>query len=167
MIEVDQECFVFCLHQHLLQEAAAGVPLRVEHFVLAAAGLDKQAESEREIGIGRKGPDRLRPPVFLQREVILGEVADDFAFLVAHGDGKRDDFDLGGCGGSRILRQHRRGDCDKTNQREDQGRDEDFNNGAGPPWPFSQGNLNSPRFNTCGSCSTGCAAIELQLPTAL
>ncbi len=125
---MNEEGFVLGLHQHLIEKTAARVALRVEHVVLTATGIDEQTEGEREICLLRKIFDGLRTAVFLQREIVFREVADDLAMLVANGDGQRDHFDVNGDGGSGFLSPHRWAEAGKSDQRDhrtnDQRRDD-------------------------------------------
>jgi hypothetical protein len=118
-IEVNKEGFVLGLHQHLINKTAARVALRVEHVVLTATGIDEQAKRKREVCLLRKIFDGLRAPVFLQREIVFSEVADDLAMFVANGDRQRDHFDVNRDGGNRFLSLHRWADAGNSDQRDD------------------------------------------------
>ena len=117
-IEVNKEGFVLGLHEHLIEKTAARVALRVEHLVLTATGIDEQTKGEREICLLRKIFDGLRAAIFLQREIVFSEVADDLAMFVANRDGQRDHFDVNGDGGCGFLSLHRRADAGKSDQRD-------------------------------------------------
>jgi hypothetical protein len=69
---------------------------------LAAAGIDQEAQRERNVGLSRKVTDRLRPAVLLQREIILIEVVDDAAVAVANRSQKGHQIDR--CGKRYLLR---------------------------------------------------------------
>src|SRR5271163_4680125 len=105
MIKVDQKSLVLFLHQHLLKKIAAGIALRIEHSGLTATGVDQQAKSEREIRVLRKILDGLRTAVFLQREVIFREVADDLIVLVANRYRKSHDSNVDSDGSGGVLRR--------------------------------------------------------------
>src|ERR1700683_4275265 len=117
---MDKEGFVLGLHEHLIKETAACISLRIKDVGLTAAGVDQQTERERQFGFLRKIFDRLRPAIFLQREIVFGEVADDLAMLVANRDGQRYDLDVDGNGRSGVLSPHREADSSKNDQRGDQ-----------------------------------------------
>jgi len=51
MIEVDHECHIFVLAQHLFEEAKAGIALGVDQPALAHAGIHQQSEGERNIAV--------------------------------------------------------------------------------------------------------------------
>ena len=123
MIEVDEEGLVLGLHEHLVEKTAARVALGIEDAGLTAAGVDQQAEREREIRLLRKILDGLRAAVFLKREIVFGEVADDLAMVVAYGYGQRDYFDIDReCGSGSIvltLRLRRLGGSRKNDQHDD------------------------------------------------
>ena len=93
---MDEERFVLVLAQDVLEEFVAGVALPIEHARLAAAGIEQQAEREREIALLGEVADGLRAPVFLDGELVLGQIVDDFALLVADGGQDVDDVDAGG-----------------------------------------------------------------------
>src|ERR1700686_590093 len=119
-VKVNEEGFVLFLDKHLIEKTAARVSLRVEDVGLAAAGVDKQTQREWEIRFLRKIADSLRTAVFLKREIVFGEVADNLAMFVANGDGQRDYFDVDGDGGSGLLSPDRRADSRKSDQCGDQ-----------------------------------------------
>src|ERR1700675_1613521 len=100
---MNEEGSVLGLHQHLIEKTAARVSLRVEDVGLAPAGVGEQTQREREIRVLGKILDVLRTTVFLKREGLFGEVADDLAVFVANGDRQRNYFDIDGNGGSDIL----------------------------------------------------------------
>ncbi len=95
-IEMDQEGLVFFLAQNMIEERVAGALFLVEDAALAEAGVDQQAEGERQIAFAHKIFDGLRAGVFLESEVGLIQVGDDFAVLVADGSVHRDEFYFGG-----------------------------------------------------------------------
>ena len=93
-IEMNHEGLVLILAQHVVQKTVAGGALLVEDATLAPARVHQQAERQRQVGLPGEIGDRLEVPVFLQLEVILAQVGDDLAVLVAHGREHVDDLDL-------------------------------------------------------------------------
>src|SRR5260370_35230949 len=93
-MEGNEEGFGPFLHEHLIEKTAARVPLRVEDVGLTSAGVDEQTQREREIRFLGKIADTVRAAVFLKREIVFGEVADDLAMFVPNGDGQRDCFNV-------------------------------------------------------------------------
>ena len=92
---MDEERFVLVLAQDVLEEFVAGVALLVEHARLAAAGIEQQAERQRKIALLGEVADGLRAPVFLDGELVLGQIVDDLALFVADGGQDVDDVDVG------------------------------------------------------------------------
>src|SRR4029077_5581884 len=119
-VKVNEESLVLGLDEHLIEKTAARIPLRVEDIGLTAAGVNQQTQRERKIRFLRKIADSLRAAVFLKREIVFSEVADDLAMFVANGDGQRDYFDVDGDGGSALLSPHRRANSRNGDQRRDQ-----------------------------------------------
>src|SRR6266446_6375386 len=113
---MNEEGFVFFLNEHLIEKTAACVSLRVEDVGLTTAGVDEQTQRKWKIRFLRKIPDSLRAAVFLKREIVFGEVADDLAMFVANGDRQRDYFDVDGDSGSGLLSPHRGANSRKNDQ---------------------------------------------------
>src|SRR5208283_1674446 len=65
-IEVNDERGIFVLAQKLVEEAVAGAALVVQDAALAEAGVDQEAEAQRQIGFVREVVDGLRAAVFVQ-----------------------------------------------------------------------------------------------------
>jgi hypothetical protein len=93
---MDQEGFVFVFAQDVIEERVAGALFLVEDAPLAEAGVNEQAEGERQVAFAHKILDGLRARVFLESEVGLIQIGDDFAVLVADGGVHRDQFHFGG-----------------------------------------------------------------------
>ena len=106
VIEVDDEGHILIFAKHLVEEAIAGVALGFDKPALAHAGIHQQPERERKIALLGEVADGLRPAVLGQGEIVLGQIADDVALLVADGREDVDNFDIGGEG--RIGRGRRR-----------------------------------------------------------
>ena len=70
-IKVNDKREVFFAAQDLSQEALAGVPLVGQDAPRAAAGIDQQADGQRQIALLREVPDGLRAAVLLQEESSL------------------------------------------------------------------------------------------------
>ncbi len=102
---MDQEGFVFVLAQDVIEERIAGALLLIEDAPLAKARVNEQAEGERQIAFACEILDRLRTGVFLEREVRLIQVGDDFPVLIADGGVYRDEFYFGGDFGLRLRRR--------------------------------------------------------------
>jgi len=99
VIEVDEEGFVFIFAEDAVEEGAAGGALLIEDAALAEAGVDEEAEGERELGVFGEIGDGLGLGVLLEGEVVFGEVADEVAMLVADGSEEIDGGDVNGDGG--------------------------------------------------------------------
>ncbi len=80
--------------QHLLEELAAGGLLLLDEPALAPAGVDEQAQGERQGVAAGEVRDLLRAAVFLEDEVIGGEAGDRPAVLVFHAGQDVDDPDV-------------------------------------------------------------------------
>ena len=104
-IEMDQEGFVFFFAQNVIEERVAGALFLIEDAPLAEAGVNEQAEGERQIAFACEIFDGLRAGVFLEREVRLIQVGDDFPVLVADGGVHGDEFYFGGDFGLRLRRR--------------------------------------------------------------
>jgi hypothetical protein len=93
-VKMDDECLVFGSSQHLIQETLAGRSFLIQNIPLAHAGVDKQAEREGKVGFLRKIANRLRVTIFLEEEIVFGQIADDLAMLVSDSDRQSDHFDV-------------------------------------------------------------------------
>lgn len=93
---MDDEGFVLVLAQDLVQKGPAGAALLAEHVAHAHAGIDQQAEGERQVGLAREVADRLRVAVFLEEKIVAREVLDDPALFVANRRQHVHDFDVDG-----------------------------------------------------------------------
>src|SRR5262249_11109951 len=71
--------------EHLLQEAAGHDLLLRQGVLHALAGVNEEAERERQIGLGSEVLDGLRPSVFQQVKAIFVEVWDHHPVLVLDG----------------------------------------------------------------------------------
>jgi hypothetical protein len=98
VIEVDEEGFVFVFAQDAIEERAAGGAFLVEDAALAEAGVNEEAESEREIGLFGEIGDGLGLGVLFKSEVVFGEIADEVAVFVADGGEEIDGGDAEGDG---------------------------------------------------------------------
>ena len=81
---MNHECLVPVFPHHLLQKGITGASFLLDETPLAPAGVHQQSDAERKIALLGEILDGLRAPVFGQREIILGEVADNFAFFRPH-----------------------------------------------------------------------------------
>ncbi len=61
---------------------------------MAQAGVHQKSEAQRQIGLVREIIDGLRTAVFVQLEIVFGQVWDDLAVLIANGGQHADGFDL-------------------------------------------------------------------------
>ena len=98
VIEVDEEGFVFVFAEDMVEERAAGGTFLIEDAALAEAGVDEEAEGEREIGFFGEIGDGLGLGVLFEGEVVFGEIADEVAVFVADGGEKIDGGDVYGDG---------------------------------------------------------------------
>ena len=95
---MDEEGFVFVFAQDAIEERAAGGALLVEDAALAEAGVDEEAEGEREVGLFGEIGDGLGLAVLVESEVVFGEIADEVAVFVADGGEEIDGGDVEGDG---------------------------------------------------------------------
>ena len=114
-IERQQERLVLGL-EHPLQELAAGLLFQRKHALLAARGIQQNAQRQGQIVLGNEALPGLRLLVFGDRAVVLVEVGNEVAVLVL--DGKKHvhqvDLELEGGDGLVLLGSgrgmaHRRG----------------------------------------------------------
>ena len=92
--------------EHLVEEGAAGGALFVDDVALGEAGVDEQAEGQREVGVLVEVADGLGFAVDLEDEVVLGEVLDEGTLFVTDDDREVDEAGIDGDGwggGSRGL----------------------------------------------------------------
>ena len=80
-VEMDEKCFVLGVGEHLVEKDFAGTPLLVQNISLTQASVDEQSESKRQVCVLGEILDHLRAPVFLEDEIVLGQIANDLAFL--------------------------------------------------------------------------------------
>ena len=83
-VEMNQKRQIAVRAQHLIEKALAGGALIVQHVALAGAGI-QQPERQRQIGLPCEVANHLRVALFVQHELLLVQVLDDLALLVAHG----------------------------------------------------------------------------------
>jgi hypothetical protein len=98
VIEVDEEGLVFVFAQDAIEERAAGGAFLIEDTALAKAGIDEEAEGEREIGLFGEIGDGLGLGVLFEGEVVFGKIADEIAVFVADGGEEIDGGDVEGDG---------------------------------------------------------------------
>ncbi|MEZ5391980.1 MAG: hypothetical protein R2724_03685 [Bryobacterales bacterium] len=91
-VEAHQEGQVLVDTQNFVEEGVAGRTLDLDHALLADAGIDEQADGERQIGLPAEILDLLRLAVLEDLEVVLGEAIDEQALLVPNG--RKDVHDL-------------------------------------------------------------------------
>jgi hypothetical protein len=91
--EAEEEGLVLRL-EDARQEHLNVVEMLVDEFVLTGGGVDEEAEGERDIGFAGEEAEFLWDAVFVEGEVILGEVGDQAALLVADGEGEGDEVGL-------------------------------------------------------------------------
>jgi hypothetical protein len=113
VIEVDEEGFVFVFAQDAIEERAAGCAFLVEDAALAEAGIDEEAEGEREIGLFGEIGDGLGLGVLFEGEVIFGEIADEIAVFVADGGEQIDGSDVEGDGRGLLGEERESGEEEK------------------------------------------------------
>jgi hypothetical protein len=80
-----------------------GALLDIQQVSLAGADVDQQADGQRQIGFAREVFDGLRLAVFEDREIVLGQVADQAAVLVMHRSQYVDQRNVHGDGRRQIL----------------------------------------------------------------
>ena len=83
VVEVNDKGLVFVLAEDAIEERAAGGAFLVEEAELAEAGVDEEAEGEREVGLFGEIGDGLGLGVLFEGEVVFGEIADEVAVFVA------------------------------------------------------------------------------------
>jgi hypothetical protein len=71
--------------KHQIHKPACSLAFRIHRPAYAAAGIDKQADAEWQVGVARKALDRLGTAFVRKREVALLEIVDQGAMFVAHG----------------------------------------------------------------------------------
>src|SRR5580704_16902434 len=84
MIEMNHKGFVLVFAEHMVEKAVARCAFLAEDAPLAHARVHEESQGEGKIGFLREVLDRLRATVFIQCEVVFGEVARDFSFFVPH-----------------------------------------------------------------------------------
>ncbi len=88
--ELDEERLIAVRCEHFVEEGRAGGAFVVEHVTLAHAGVDEQADGERNVGVVVEVANGLGFAVDLQGEVVAGKPREQRAALVAD-DGRDDD----------------------------------------------------------------------------
>src|SRR5580698_7554345 len=96
---MDHEPLVFVLAKHLLEKFVGRSFFIAQDVSLAEAGVDKQAQGQRQIGLAREVLNVLWLAIFRQREVSLVQVLYDRAFTVAYRSDHLDQLDVGREGG--------------------------------------------------------------------
>jgi hypothetical protein len=97
-IEMDDEGFVLVLAKDVVEEGAAAGEFLVEDAALAEAGVNKEADSEQEVGFPGEIADGLGFAVLFKKEVVLGEIVDEGVVFIADGNEKIDGADVDGDG---------------------------------------------------------------------
>src|SRR5271165_3368269 len=82
--ELDDKRFVFVRPHDVIKERPAGVALLPEHTPLAHAGVDEQAQRERQIGFLCKVGNCLWLAVLVQRKIVFGQIGNDVSMLVSN-----------------------------------------------------------------------------------
>ena len=106
---MDDEGPVLFRPEHLFEELLAGGALVGKDEAGAAAGVDEQANDEREVALGREVADFLGFAFLVEQEIGLGQAADDLVLLVPDIGEKVDDLDVGRELGAQSRRQDRQG----------------------------------------------------------
>ena len=81
---MDEKRGILAFTQNLVRKCGAGALFVVERRHLAQAGIHQKSKRQRQVGFTREIADGLRPPIFLQDEIVLGERVDDIAVFVAY-----------------------------------------------------------------------------------
>ncbi len=84
-VEGEQKGFVL-FAQDLLEELAARLLLQGKHALLAARGVEQNAQRQRLVGLGHKALERLRHFVFQHRAVLLVQMRNQVALVVLDGE---------------------------------------------------------------------------------
>jgi hypothetical protein len=66
------------------QEVGPDLLFHPQHPLLAAAGIDQDAQGQRQVGLGGEVLDGLRQAVFIQAKIVFREILYNFALFVAH-----------------------------------------------------------------------------------
>src|SRR5258708_17103408 len=80
--------------QRALEEGTSDFFFHIQDAQLAIAGIDENAESQREIGFGPEIFNGLELAVFEQVEVVLGKIRNQRSMFVLHVKKQLDDFDV-------------------------------------------------------------------------
>jgi len=80
----------------VVKEGAAGGTLLIENATLTEAGVDQEAEGEREVGLFGEIGEGLGLAILLETEIVFCEIADDVAVFVADGGEEIDGGDVDG-----------------------------------------------------------------------
>jgi hypothetical protein len=81
---VDHERDILLRPQDLIEKAGARIPFLADEAPLAPAGIHEQSQRQWQIALLREVPDRLGTPVLVQQKLLFGQIAHDFALLIAH-----------------------------------------------------------------------------------
>ncbi len=109
VIEMDEEGLVFVFAENVVEEGAAGGTLLIEDAALAEAGVDEEAEGEREVGLLGEIGDSLGLAVLLESEIVFREIANDGAVFIANGGEEIDGGDVDGDGRGLLAEQRQSG----------------------------------------------------------
>ena len=101
-IEGDEKSFIFRA-QNAAEKSSAGLLLQRQNILLASAGVEQDSQGEGLIVLGGEVLDLLRRLVFQDGEVILGEMGNERAVLVVHGEVKAHQVDVDLEGLERLL----------------------------------------------------------------
>ena len=93
---MDHKRLVQVFPQHLVEKLEAGRALFRDQAPLAPAHIHQKPHRQRQIAFLREVADRLRAPVLLEQEIVLGEIAHHRALLIPDRREEVDYFDAGG-----------------------------------------------------------------------
>jgi hypothetical protein len=97
--ETDQECLIPWT-QNGIQEFFNVAAVPVNELSLAIAGVHYQSYRDRKVAAAGKEADLLRNTVFQDLDIVLIQVANQFAGTVADGEGEGDKINVGAKGRS-------------------------------------------------------------------
>jgi len=89
----------------LLQKPVAGIALVGENTPCAAAGIHQQTDGQGKVGFAGEVLDGLRAAILIQQEIVLFQVTDDLALLVADRGEHVHDLDTRGKRGGLLAPQ--------------------------------------------------------------
>src|SRR5438132_10661609 len=90
-VEADDKGFVFG-PEYLIEEGAANLFVHSQHALLTAAGVDQNAESERQVRFRGEVLDGLRLSVFEDIEIALRQAGNQGTAFVLHVEKSLDDI---------------------------------------------------------------------------